>query len=241
MKKGRSSYSCQFNCEASLVDRLVQSYLNANNFIYETKNGESYFKSGNNLKGFKYFSYNISGQTLTVTAWFHSLFGDAQIEHNGLDIIAMEYQKSLAKLFEEVSKLHDNITPNNSLNNNSTGYSSVNQTDINKIPNSSTSQYTPNYYNMNTSNNAQDFSQTFNNQVSKKQETMAEFSFWFSLVGLFVSIFGYAFGFLINIIILALAYQGLDTKKGGKAKIAIVITIVSIIISFLYLFGIIGA
>ena len=108
------------------------------------------------------------------------------------------------------------------------------------MPNSSAPQYTPNYSNMNTSTNVQDFSQTFNNQVSKKQETMAEFSFWFSLIGLIVSFFGYAFGLLINIIILALAYQGLNTKKGTKAKIAIVITIISIIISFLYLFGIIG-
>lgn len=43
MKKGRSNYTLQFNCDENKINQLMQSYLSANGFVsYEKKENSTF-------------------------------------------------------------------------------------------------------------------------------------------------------------------------------------------------------
>lgn len=114
MKKGRSTYSVQFNVDQNTINNLMQSYLNAENFKTYEKNGEQYFRSGDQMLGYKGLKYSINGQTLTIDAWLDGMLNNFSLENSGINVMAMNYRNSLNKLFQEVSKLNKE---NNSMDN----------------------------------------------------------------------------------------------------------------------------
>lgn len=79
-------------------------------------------------------------------------------------------------------------------------------------------------------NNASQFTQNFQSDITKKQETTCEFGFWLSILGLVCSLMGVTYGLFVYIIEFYFAIQGLKTKKRKKAITTIVLSIVSILI-----------
>lgn len=214
MKKGRSTYSVQFNVDQNTINNLMQSYLNAENFKTYEKNGEQYFRSGDQMLGYKGLKYSINGQTLTIDTWLDGMLNNFSLENSGINVMAMNYRNSLNKLFQEVSKLNKG---NNSMDN---------QFNIQNNENA-------NIQNNNQqidANNINQFAQNFKNENIKKQETLCEIGFWISILGLFASLFGVAYGVIVYIIDFYFASQGLKTRKRGKAIATIVLSIISILI-----------
>lgn len=223
MRKGRSTYTFQLNCNPQLVDNLIRSYIQANQFVLEQKNNETYYKAGDAVvKGYRYFNYIINGQNLTIFAWFKGMFGEAQVEQGDLDLNAMSYRNSLNTLFQEINRVNVN------------GGVSSNNFDPNTgqplKPN--TNNYQMNF-DPNTGqplNSTNQFVQTFQDETVKKQEKMCEIGFWLSLFGFIGSFFGMAFGIIVYILEFYFASQGLKTKKRTKAIFTIIIAIISILI-----------
>lgn len=46
MKKGRSNYTLQFNCNQNTIEQLMQSYLNANGFTLKEKKENNILEFG---------------------------------------------------------------------------------------------------------------------------------------------------------------------------------------------------
>lgn len=226
MKKGRSTYNIEFNCDASMVNNLIQSYIQANNFTLQTKNGEQFYREGDAmLKGYRYFNYSITGNTLTIQAWFNSVLGDRPIEQSSVNMMAMEYRNSLVLLFNEISKL---INGGNNMNNNEYQQEKLN----NDMANQNINSNQINFESVTSQpiQNSDQFAQTFENDANKKKETMCEIGFWISILGLLGSFFGVVMGLLLYILDFYFAAQGLKTRKRGKAIATIIMSILSILV-----------
>ncbi len=128
MKKGRSTYTFKINNNLNEINTLLNQFITGNNFVKEEKNGDVYYKSGDAMKGYKYFNYMINGDVLTIYAWLKNFSSDVEIEQDGitsLNMFVMGYKNLLATLFAEIEKLN-NVVPNNTSvvnnTNNITGY-----------------------------------------------------------------------------------------------------------------------
>lgn len=241
MQKGRSTYTFQLSCDPNLVNNLVQSYIQGNQYELQQKNGEQFYRAGDAMvQGYRYFNYSISGQTLTIYAWFKGAFGEVPIEQNSLNMMAMTYRNSLNTLFQEINKLNNaGVNMNNNMNFDPNTGQPLNQNLNNNQMNFDSNTGQP--INQNNAgqvqNNINQFTQTFQNETTKKQEKMCEVGFWLSLLGLLCSFMGVAYGVIIYILNFYFASQGLKTRKRGKAIVTIVLSIVSILIIIFQLVG----
>ena len=138
----------------------------------------------------------------------------------------MNYRNSLSTLFQEIENLNGGTTMNNT-NQNQVNYDSQTGQPINQNYQQPTGQ-TVNQVNMQQPQN--NFSQTFQNENQKKQETMCEIGFWISILGLISSFAGIVMGLFVYIMDFYFASQGLKTRKRGKAIATIVLSIISILI-----------
>ena len=187
------------------------------------------------LEGYRYFNYSINGQTLTIQAWLKGPFGDMSIEQNSLNMPAMNYRNSLGKLFQEIEKLNNggtNMNNNNGMNFDPNTSQPLNQ-GYNQQPMNNQSYGQPMQQN-------NQFTQSFQDETTKKQEKMCEWGFWLSIFGLLISFVGVAYGVIVYILNFYFASQGLKTRKRGKAIATIVMSIISIIIIVIQLVAIIG-
>lgn len=153
------------------------------------------------MMGYRGLTYSIQNQTITINAWLDGALGNFPLEQNSLNMMAMNYRNSLSSLFQEIENLNGGTTMNN-----------TNQNQVNM---------------QQPQNN---FSQTFQNENQKKQETMCEIGFWISILGLISSFAGIVMGLFVYIMDFYFASQGLKTRKKGKAIATIVLSIISILI-----------
>ena len=224
MGKKRSTYTIQFNCDQNQIEQLMQSYLNTNKFAVHEKKGEKYYRAGDQLIGFRGLLYNISNQTITITAWLDGALGNVSLDQKMPNALAMNYRNSLNTLFQELDNLNKggnnmNSGSNNSVqNNNQQPAQNVNQQSMQNVNQQPVQSDSP------------QFANSFQNENTKKQETMCEIGFWLSLFGLIVSFFGVAMGLIIYIFDFYFASQGLKTKKRNKAIVTIVLSIISILV-----------
>ncbi len=236
MNKGRSTYTFQLNCDPNVANDLVQAYIQGNKFTSQNKDGEQFYRAGDvMLEGYRYFNYSINGQTLTIQAWLKGPFGDMSIEQNSLNMPAMNYRNSLGKLFQEIEKLNNggtNMNNNNGMNFDPNTSQPLNQ-GYNQQPMNNQSYGQPMQQN-------NQFTQSFQDETTKKQEKMCEWGFWLSIFGLLISFVGVAYGVIVYILNFYFASQGLKTRKRGKAIATIVMSIISIIIIVIQLVAIIG-
>jgi hypothetical protein len=225
MKKGRSTYCFQVNCDSNTINQLIGRYLSANGFTFIEKNGENFYKAGDAMAGYRGFSYSFANQILNINAWVIGLFGkEYPLDANGLNASLMNYNNSLNILFQEIANLNNggmnvnNQYPQNNMNNNtSPDQNNMTNTNMNNMQQPMI-------------NNANQFAQNFQTEANKKKEQMAEMGFWISVIGLFSSFFGVAYGIFIYAMDFYFASQGLQTRKRGKAIATIVLSIISIII-----------
>jgi len=150
-----------------------------------------------------------------VQAWFKTAFGDMSIKQNNLNMTAMNYRTSLGYLFQEIEKL------------NNRGINMNNNDRMNFDPNTGQPMQQNNQ-----------FAQSFQNETTKKQEKMCEWGFWLSIFGLFLSLFGVAYGVIVYILNFYFASQGLKTRKRGKAITTFVVFVLSIIIIVLQILAV---
>jgi len=213
MAKGRSNYNIQFNCDVSLVNNLIQSYINAEGFQNHEKKGEQYFRAGDQMVGYRGFKYSINGQVLNIEAWLDGALGDFVLEQNNM--MAINYRNSLNNLFQEISKLNQGVVnmDNQNLNNN------VQNTE------------------QPIQNNANQFAQNFQDETNKRKEKLCEIGFWISILGVLGALGGVALGLLVYVMDFYFASQGLKTKKRKKAIATIVLSIISILIVVIQLLG----
>lgn len=230
MKKGRSNYSVQFNTDANTINSLMQSYLSAENFKIYEKKGEQYFRSGDQMMGFRGLKYSINEQVLNIEAWLDGALGDFPLEQNSMNMMAMNYRNSLNNLFQEIAKLNNG---GNNMNNNQQNFDPMTGQPIVNNNQQINTNYTT--QEMNINNNATQFAQTFQNENTKKQEKLCEVGFWLSIFGLLLSLVGVSYGVIIYILNFYFASQGLKTRKKGKAITTIVLSILSILIIILQL------
>lgn len=242
MKKGRSEYNFQINCDTNKIDKIVKEYISAAGFVIEQKGDETYYKSGDSMNGYKYFNYKISDNVLTIYAWLKGVFGEIAIDQDGIgniNVVVMDYRESLSKLFKEIEK--NNIEGGDNMDNQgkivgydtNTGepiYENKENTEK-KIIGYDTNTGAPIYEN--EQNSTSQFAQSFQDETIKKQEKVCEIGFWLSLVGLLLSFFGVSYGLLVYIMDFYFASQGLKTRKRGKAIATIVLSIISLVIVIL--------
>lgn len=213
----RSSYHFTLNCEIEQAKQVVQKYMDANGFKSITKKGETYYKAGDAMMGYKYFNYSIEGNTLTIYAWLKNAFGDIDIEGKGMmsiNILVTSYRNSISTLFQEIEKLNK-------------GEDIVEEKEKPKITGYDTQTGAPIYEEKKETSNA------FQDETTKRQETMCEVGFWLSIVGIILSFFGVTYGVIIYLLNYYFASQGLKTRKRGKAIATIVLSSVSIVIIIL--------
>lgn len=235
MKKEKSIYKIQFNCDPALVNNLIQSWMKSNNYTLQTKKDEQFYRGGDAMVGYTYFNYSISGQTLTVYAWLKGILGKISLEKNSINILAMTYRNSLTVLFEEIHKLSNN-TENINEYNNANNYDISTSSNNLSSSNTATMQTTINNKQEPIQDNSNKFTQTFQQETKRRQEKMCEIGFWLSILGVFSSLAGVVYGVLVYIMNFYFASQGLKTRKKGKAIATIVLSIISIVIFMLQLF-----
>lgn len=214
----RSKYDFTLNCEVEQAKQVVQKYMDANGFKPITKKGETYYKAGDAMVGYKYFNYTIEGNTLTVYAWLKNAFGDMDIEGKGMmsiNVLVMSYRNSIQTLFQEIEKLNKGETVMEE------------KTEEKKITGYDTQTGAPIY------EEKKEESNTFQDETMKRQETLCEIGFWLSIVGLILSFIGVTYGVIIYILNYYFASQGLKTRKKGKAIATVVLSSVSIVVIIL--------
>ena len=220
MKKGRSTYTFQLSCDPNLVNNLIHSYIQGNKYELQQKNGEQFYRAGDAMiQGYRYFNYSISGQTLTIYAWYKGALGEIPIEQSSLNMMVMAYRNSLNTLFQEIDKLNNgganmnnsqmnfesntgqalnqnlnnsqmNFDPNTgqalnqNLNNSQMNFDPSTGQALNQNLNNSQMNFDPNTgQSLNQNNyqqpiqNVDQFTQTFQNETTKKQEKMCEIGF----------------------------------------------------------------
>ena len=116
MKKGRSNFNFQINCNPEEMNKLIQSYLINDNYKQETKNGETYYKFSDSIKGYRGFNYTINQNTLNIQAWLIGVYGDMPVEENilnlALNMQIKSYKNSLESLFTQINNLNQNSSGN---------------------------------------------------------------------------------------------------------------------------------
>ena len=202
MTKGRSVYNFKLNCNRSLIESHLNSFLSGNSFQQVTEKGETYFKSGDSLSGYRYFKYLINEGNLEIVAWVWSAFGDLKVEQTGLTSINIQcnsYMNLLNQLFQDINNINNqNVNSNVSVN-------------INESIN----------------NNAN----IYQEQTTKRNEKLCEIGFWLSILGFIASFSDFIYGILFYIVIFYFASVGLKTRKRNKAIATIVIGCISIVVA----------
>lgn len=223
MAKGKSEYTIQFNCDSNAVNTLIQSYLQANGFQIYEKKGEQYYRAGDQMLGYRGFTYTFNGQNLIINAWLDGALGDFKLEQNNM--MAVNYSNSLSTLFNEISKLNNGGVSMNNQMNGQVPNGNINNNQVNVNP--QVGQQVP--------NNANQFAKTFQDETNKRKEKLCEIGFWLSILGVLGALGGVAMGLLVYVMDFYFASQGLKTKKRGKAIATIVLSIISILITILQL------
>ena len=212
------------------------------------------------IDGGRYFKYSFNNNILTIYAWINRGLGEGKIERlnmaavpyrNSLNSLFQEIAKinggNAVNMESESQSQAENTTinmnnmqnpnyqPNNpNINNMQNPNYQPNNPNMNNMQNPNYQPNNPNMNNMQNPNyqpnNQNDFAQRFQDETTKKQETMCEIGFWLSIFGLLLSFLGASLGIIIYIVNFFFASQGLKTRKSGKAITTIVLSIISLVI-----------
>ena len=91
MKKGRSTYTLEFNCDKDVIKRIIESYIEDNKF---KKDKDSNYKVGNIFIGYRFLKYEIKNKSIIITAWTNNLLFDLDLENN-ISISTISFKNSL--------------------------------------------------------------------------------------------------------------------------------------------------
>lgn len=199
----RSEYKLEYHGEKVALEQLIQQFLSVQGFKLTEKKGEQYYKAGDAVMGYKGFKYSIVEGAVVINAWILGI-KEFALENAGLNILANTYKQDINGLLQEIEKVNQGMA--------TTDYS-VQQQNVSQ----------QNLQNDNPNANGS-YIQNLGAETQRKAETMAEVAFWISLVALLISCCGVVPGGILIFVDIALAIQGLKTRKKGKAIATLVMS-----------------
>lgn len=209
MNKGKTYYRFQINCNPEIINRIIIDWLNENKFRFENKFGENMYFHHDAWNGNRGFQYSINNNEVGIFAWTIGVGNQFfMLDSGALNNMAGDsYKALLSGLFGRINSANVNANTNNNV-------APAN----NQMQNNAQAQ------------NIAQVASNVDNEVTRNAETLCEVGFWLSIVGLILSLFGFAFGVIIYILIFYFAAQGLKTRKRTKAIVSIVLASISCVI-----------
>lgn len=199
----------QFNVNASeeTVNQVFQSWLAANGFSFQPKEGANYYYFNDPMvKGKRSLEYYIHGAQVTIVAYLGTFEKPKALEGFVGALPKQMYKDDLSSLFKALEQM------------NAYGVQQA-------APDVAAPQgYAP----QPMSQPVQQVAQSFVAENEKKKETMVIIGFIMSIFVLLLSCFG-AYAILLVILEFYFAIQGLKTKKKGLAIATIVLASLSIV------------
>lgn len=230
MERGRSVYNFNLNGDVNKALEVVNGYIQGNGFTLINDQNESYYRSGDAMRGYRYFNYRLVGNNLEISAWLKGLTGEFSLEKGGMSMPIMSYRNSINELLQALTNLNTNVMPENNMTLNQNNIVNNQNAVYQNQGNNQQTGYPQNNANLNQ------VAQNFQNENIKKQETLCEIGFWLSIFGLFAAMLGVYYGAIVIILNFYFAYQGLNTSKRSKAIASILMSIASIVLMLLSLF-----
>lgn len=198
----KTVYQFNVNAPAETVNQVLQSWLAANGFSYQPKEGANYFYFNDPMvKGKRSLEYYIHGTQVTVVAYLGTFEKPKALEGFVGALPKQMYKDDLSSLFTALEQLNAYHTQNAA----------------------------PQAYNPQPMGQpVQQVAQSFMAENEKKKETMVIIGFVMSIFSVLISCFG-AYAILLIVLEFYVAIQGLKTKKKGLAIATIVLASVSIL------------
>lgn len=102
------SYNQSFNMECDYVEvlKLLEEFIEFYGFEYVKTKDTLYYRSGTLLTGYKYFSFLLCGDRLTINAWIDDFMPFKFFRQKDIDELEEEYEKALAHLYVELDYLN---------------------------------------------------------------------------------------------------------------------------------------
>lgn len=229
MNKGKTYYRFQINCNPEIINRIINEWLQENKFRFENKYGENMYFHHDAWNGNRGFQYSINNNEVGIYAWTIGVGNQFFMLDSGAvnNMAGDSYKALLSGLFGRINSANVNNnanTANIQMNNNTQAQYNA------QMQNNAQAQYNAQMQNNTQAQNIAQVASNVDNEVTRNAETLCEVGFWLSIVGLILSLFGFAFGVIIYILIFCFAAQGLKTRKRTKAIVSIVLASISCVI-----------
>lgn len=220
----KTVYQFTVNAPADTINQVLQSWLAANSFGFQPKEGANYYYFNDPMvKGKRSLEYYIHGTQVTIVAYLGTFEKPKALEGFVGAVPKQMYKDDLSSLFKALEQL-----------NTYGAASEAPQPEGQSVYQAADAQAVPQPYNPGpASQSVQQAAQGFVAENEKKKETMVIVGFVMSIVGLLLSCIGYTYGIVLIILEFYFAIQGLKTKKKGLAIATIVLASISIVFCIL--------
>ncbi len=225
----KTVYQFNVNAPEDTINQVFQSWLAANGFGFQPKEGANYYYFNDPMvKGKRSLEYYIHGAQVTVVAYLGTFEKPKALEGFVGALPKQMYKDDLASLFKALEQLNtynaQNTVPAQEAGRVTPGMEEPAQTEGQPVQ-----QVAP----QPMGQPVQQVAQGFVAENEKKKENLVIVGFVMSIVGLLLSCFGYTFGAVLIILEFYFAIQGLKTKKKGLAIATIVLASISILFCLL--------
>lgn len=250
MSKGKSEFRFTINADHNSIENVIQGFLRINEYSkIATNDNANYYLYNDLFSGKRSLEYYINGNEVIILAYLGTYKKPKPLEGFVGALPKQVYREKLSQLFSELQKL--NMQPQNNMYNANEGmynnnnmynanqgmYNNNNMYNNNQNINNTNMTNNPNYYMANNvAMQANNSFNVFQNENNSRNEKFAIAGFVLSLLGLFMSFFGYIYGAIIILFEFYCASLGLKTQtKRGLAIATIVIASLSILITIIEL------
>lgn len=188
----KSQWNYNLNVDANTINSVIINYLQVNGYVKQNVQGINWwYKEDKLLVGKMSIEYYINNNVLTIYAYLGDLNKHTHLEGVTGYIAKQPFLNQLQPLFNEIDRIN-----NNGYTQNNTGYNNQYNTTMNNY----------NTNNMMTGN-------TFQDQINKRNSTLAIVAFIIGIVGMLTSCLGIMLSGLALIAGFYCAIQGLKSNK----------------------------
>lgn len=106
MQKGRSTYNFNLNTDVNKIMPIIQNFINEHKYQQVTKNGETYYRSGNIFLGYKYFNYHLVGNNIQLSAWLKNGTTDISLDNGGISVPIAIYKNLIDDLLYQINSVN---------------------------------------------------------------------------------------------------------------------------------------
>lgn len=217
----KTIYQFTVNAPEETINQVFQSWLAANGFGFQPKQGANYYCFNDPMvKGKRSLEYYIHGTQVTIAAYVGTFEKPKALEGFAGAVSKQMYRDDLTSLFkalEQLNAYYGQQSPGDMAQQQNMSQQNIAQ------------PYSPSFNNPASAVNTQQIAQGFMAENEKKKENMVVIGFVMAVLGLLLSCFGFAYGVILIMLEFYFAIQGLQTKKKGLAITTIVLASVSIV------------